>query len=77
MITLAALPINARGIIQYIDTDPITKAHLISIGLTKGTKFKVKPNDLSDNLVVIQPMGTEYFIQVTKKQALTVLVFPI
>ena len=77
MIALSTLPKNSRGIIKLVNITSYSKQELESIGLTAGTKIKVK--HIIDNYITIET----YFedkkerTNIAVSEAFKILVLPI
>lgn len=77
MVTLSTLPVNARGIIRFIDLDRHTKMRLLELGFIKGTKIKIKSVAPMGDPIEIQIKGQSSSIAVRKEDAFKIMVTPI
>ena len=77
MVTLSTLPVNARGIIRFIDLDKKTKLRFLELGFIKGTKIKIKSVAPFGDPIEIQIKGQNSSIAIRKEDAFKIMVTPI
>ena len=77
MIMLSTLPKNSLGIIKLIDAKETTKAELEFLGISIGTKVKIRRSDYHGILIESYISGKKEQALLVIKDAMKVLVTPL